>query len=144
MRYAKIIGINLLILVALLAIVELIFGGWIIERNVLANYNIVFSKTYHFDVSKIYPEGGNVTYTRDQYGLGVGEIRSAGFAEILTVGGSTTDQRYLSDGLTWQDAMYAELSKSGLQLTIANAGIDGQSTFGHLKSSKSGFRSFLN
>ncbi|MBL0070721.1 MAG: hypothetical protein IPP34_02280 [Bacteroidetes bacterium] len=58
MRYAKIIGINLLILVALLVIVELIFGGWIIERNVLANYNIVYSKTYHFDVSKIYPEVG--------------------------------------------------------------------------------------
>ncbi|MBL7916387.1 MAG: SGNH/GDSL hydrolase family protein [Bacteroidia bacterium] len=133
MKIAKVVGINVLILTVLLTVVELFFGGWLIERNVLENYNIVYSKTYHFDVSKIYPEGGNVTYTRDKYGLRMSGKSEPGFAEILTVGGSTTDQRYLSDGLTWQDAMHAELSKSGLQLTIANAGIDGQSTFGHLK-----------
>lgn len=60
MKIAKVVGINVLILIVLLTVVELFFGGWLIERNVLENYNIVYSKTYHFDVSKIYPEGGNV------------------------------------------------------------------------------------
>jgi hypothetical protein len=45
----------------------------------------------------------------------------------VTVGGSTTDQRYVGDGDTWQDVLRA---RSGL--AVANAGIDGMSSYGHI------------
>jgi lysophospholipase L1-like esterase len=45
---------------------------------------------------------------------------------ILTIGGSTTDQRAITEGKTWQDVMGDELN-----MPVGNAGIDGQSTVGH-------------
>ena len=52
---------------------------------------------------------------------------------ILTVGGSTTDQRYLSTDETWQESLQAKLEQTGGPFDIVNAGIDGQSTVGHIK-----------
>ncbi|MEL6539094.1 MAG: GDSL-type esterase/lipase family protein, partial [Bacteroidota bacterium] len=54
--------------------------------------------------------------------------------DILTLGGSTTDQRYIDDSATWQQVLEARLNAAGYPLKIANAGVDGQSTFGHLES----------
>jgi hypothetical protein len=44
-------------------------------------------------------------------------------AQLVSVGGSTTAQSFISDGGTWQDAIY---QSSGI--VVANAGIDGMST----------------
>ena len=52
---------------------------------------------------------------------------------IITVGGSTTDQRYISEGFTFQDVLRDHLHKNGKEVSIVNAGIDGQSTYGHLQ-----------
>jgi hypothetical protein len=52
--------------------------------------------------------------------------------DVITVGGSTTDQRYLTEGETWQDRAAAYFAQHGRKLSIANAGVDGQSTIGHL------------
>ena len=51
---------------------------------------------------------------------------------IITVGGSTTECYYLSDGDTWPDMVYKFLSVSLKPLWLNNAGLDGQSTYGHL------------
>ncbi|HEU6453047.1 MAG TPA: SGNH/GDSL hydrolase family protein [Gemmatimonadaceae bacterium] len=51
---------------------------------------------------------------------------------IMSIGGSTTECFYLSDGRTWTDALGRLLGKSFAPLWINNAGLDGQSTFGHL------------
>jgi lysophospholipase L1-like esterase len=133
MKILKLIGINLLILTILVVIVELCFGGWIIQKNILQNYNILYSSTYYFDVSHLYPEGKEVTYSRDENGLRISGDNNLKNINIMTIGGSTTDQRYISDGKTWQDAMYRKLKQDGIKANIANVGIDGQSTFGHLK-----------
>jgi lysophospholipase L1-like esterase len=61
---------------------------------------------------------------------GPGDIR------ILTVGGSTTDQRHIRDGETWQDALQKRFEQAGMRVPVANAGIDGQSTFGHIANFK--------
>jgi len=54
--------------------------------------------------------------------------------DILTIGGSTTDQRYITDTATWQEVLAREWwHNSGERYCIANAGLDGHSTFGHLK-----------
>lgn len=51
---------------------------------------------------------------------------------IITVGGSTTECRFLSDSTTWPYLLGKELKDSIPNLWLNNAGIDGHSTFGHL------------
>ncbi len=50
---------------------------------------------------------------------------------LLTVGGSTTECLYVSDGKTWPDLVGKELAAHFRDLWIDNAGLDGHSTFGH-------------
>jgi lysophospholipase L1-like esterase len=49
------------------------------------------------------------------------------------LGGSTTECYYLSDGKTWPDRLGAELKTWFPRAWVNNAGMDGQSTFGHIK-----------
>ena len=51
---------------------------------------------------------------------------------LLTIGGSTTECLFLSDGRTWTDEMARQLARSFPDLWVNNAGLDGQSTYGHL------------
>jgi lysophospholipase L1-like esterase len=51
---------------------------------------------------------------------------------LLTIGGSTTECLFLSDGKTWTDAMARRLQRSLPDVWVNNAGLDGQSTYGHL------------
>lgn len=51
---------------------------------------------------------------------------------IITVGGSTTECTFLSDGKTWTDMLGKKLRKDFNNMWINNAGFDGQSTFGHI------------
>lgn len=53
------------------------------------------------------------------------------YLSILTVGGSTTECHFLSDGKTWPDKLRENLSGSFRDLWLNNAGFDGHSTFGH-------------
>ena len=50
---------------------------------------------------------------------------------IVTVGGSTTESFYISDGNTWTDHTGTFLNDRVPDLWINNAGLDGHSTFGH-------------
>jgi hypothetical protein len=55
---------------------------------------------------------------------------------ILLVGGSTTQCIYLSDGQTWGDLLKTSLQEklgSKVKVSVMNAGLDGHSTFGHIK-----------
>jgi lysophospholipase L1-like esterase len=51
---------------------------------------------------------------------------------VLTIGGSTTECLFLSDGKTWTDEMARRLQQSFPGVWVNNAGLDGQSTYGHL------------
>jgi lysophospholipase L1-like esterase len=51
---------------------------------------------------------------------------------MLTIGGSTTECLFLSDGKTWTDAMASHLERAFPDVWVNNAGLDGQSTYGHL------------
>lgn len=51
---------------------------------------------------------------------------------IVTVGGSTTECWYLSDGGTWPALLGRELARNFDRVWVNNAGLDGHSTFGHL------------
>ena len=50
---------------------------------------------------------------------------------LVTVGASTTESRFLSEGTTWADRLGQGLETNFARIWINNAGLDGHSTFGH-------------
>jgi hypothetical protein len=51
---------------------------------------------------------------------------------VITIGGSTTECHFLSDSLTWPYLLGLRLADSMRGCWLNNAGLDGQSTFGHI------------
>src|SRR5579863_805707 len=51
---------------------------------------------------------------------------------VITIGGSTTECHFLSDSLTWPYLLGLRLADSVAGIWLNNAGLDGQSTFGHI------------
>lgn len=131
-RLSKILMVNLVLMGVGVLIIELIFGGWI-RSNEINRLNLLLDITRRVQVSELYPSEDEVAvYRRDEFGLR-GAYKSPRTIDILTIGGSTTDQRYITEGKTWQDVMAREFESEGKGVTVVNAGVDGQSTYGHLK-----------
>lgn len=131
-RLMKLLLINLALAVLAVVIVELIFGNWI-RPDHLNKLRIVRSKTTTYNIQGLYDSpSGVITYSRDKYGLR-GSFKDPAEITILTLGGSVTDQRYINDGQTWQDILQQRLQSAGKHVVVANAGVDGQSTYGHIK-----------
>ena len=134
-RILGILAVNALVLAAGIVAAELLFGGWLDARQV-NRLNLIKDQVRNNDVSRLYQsEKPLITYSRDRYGLRGGHT-SPGGIRILTVGGSSTDQRYIGDGETWQDVLQRRFEQAGLKVAVANAGVDGQSTFGHIANFK--------
>lgn len=131
-KIAKLALINVSVLFVLLLGVEIIFGNWLrpLDIDDLKRFSIPIGVNHEFDVSTLYPGGTRAVYRRDQYGLR-GNYATFGAIDVLTVGGSTTDQRFLDEKDTWQSVAMRRLAASGTRAVIANAGVDGQSMTGH-------------
>lgn len=128
----KVIFVNSLILLIGVVSLEMFFGGWL-SKSPINRINIIRATKYIFNISKIYRRKDvYVYYTRDAYGLR-GSYTKPSSIDILSVGGSTTDQRYLDDKETWQYKLQQLFFSSGKKIVVANAGIDGQSTYGHIE-----------
>lgn len=54
------------------------------------------------------------------------------YLTLVTVGGSTTECFYLSEGQTWTDGLGLLLEEKFSPFWINNAGLDGHSTYGHI------------
>jgi len=131
----KVVSINLLILIISLLLIELILGGWLRNDNQIKSLNIITDKLFTYDCNLYSDSSIIIQYSRDKFGLrGSSSFNQPEKIEILTVGGSTTDQRYINDGNTWQDIIEKCYKNDGKNIVISNAGVDGHSTFGHLKS----------
>lgn len=129
-RWARIAGINVALLAAVALAAELVFGGWVggarygalvIPRN--------FQRT--FDVADLYG-GPPTTFKRDGHGLR-GAYGEPSTIDILTIGGSTTNELFVTEGATWSDRLGQAFAQAGRPMVVVNAGVDGQSTVGHLK-----------
>ena len=129
-HWLRICGINFVVLLAGLIVIELIFGGWVFGEN-FGTLVIPKNFTRNYDVSKLY--GGTISrYKRDKYGLrGIYDDPSK--IDILTVGGSTTNEIFVSEGQTWSDVLARKFKQAGKNIRVVNAGVDGQSTIGHIK-----------
>jgi lysophospholipase L1-like esterase len=129
------IGITIPFLFSLI-VLELIFGNWFNSNSWIEtqDLNIVRDSHLKFEIDTLYSGYGKVsTYTRDKYGLRQNCPNGANI-DVLTIGGSTTDQRFISDELTWQSHLQNEISHYlDKNICVSNAGVDGHSTFGHLE-----------
>lgn len=55
----------------------------------------------------------------------------ADYLSIITIGGSTTECKYISDFKTWPDLLAKLLSQTNNRVWLNNAGLSGHTTFGH-------------
>ena len=131
-RWVKIIVCNIAILAVGIAILELLFGNWL-SPNRLNRLNLLKDVEIHYDISSLYTTTHTSTlYEKDRHGFR-GQYATLSEIDILTVGGSTTDQRHISEGEIWQDILQQNFEENGQTISIVNAGVDGQSTYGHIK-----------
>lgn len=93
-----------------------------------ANQKTVFENKWISQLDK------KINYSRNSLGFrGTEPVDSIHkLNSIITIGGSTTECRFLSDSTTWPFLLGEHLKDSIPNLWLNNAGIDGHSTFGHL------------
>ena len=129
-RWFRVIFVNLGLLLVFSILIELAFGSIFFGEN----YGVLVIDRHvsrRFDASERY--GGGITeYFRDEHGLR-GDYTDPSKIDILTMGGSTTNEILIDEGQTWSDRLAQEFVNSGRRLVVVNAGVDGQSTVGHLK-----------
>jgi|SRR5688572_18089624 len=130
-KTGRILAFNLVLIGLLVLVLELVFGHWF-SPNLTSRLNLTRDTIRHYDATLLYDGATDIIYTRDEWGLR-GAYPSLGDIDIVTMGGSATDQRYITDGRTWQDVIAREFKKEGIAVSVVNAGVDGQSTYGHLK-----------
>jgi len=121
--WLHVIGVNLGLLLAGIVAVELIFGQWLAPYHPPSG--AIFGRTFKLE-QHYYRPHKVITYVRDRYGLR-GSSAPIGDIELVTVGGSTTDQIFITEGETFQDIIHA---RTGLRVT--NAGDEGISSTGHI------------
>ena len=131
-RTAGVVLVNCLVLGACFVALEVAFGNWL-KPNPINRLHLIRNAELAYDVREPNtPAPRRAIYRRDQYGLR-GSYRNPSQIDILTIGGSTTDQRNITEGETWQDVLAQTLLARGKPVSVVNAGIDGQSTVGHVK-----------
>ncbi len=130
MRTFKLIYYNTLVFFLFFLIIEITFGYWLDKDNLgpymrehrlkKNSYSVTFNEqTYDF------------TYKRNYFGFRGDEIKLEDI-KALMIGGSTTDERYKPEELTIVGLLNQKLLDNNVDLKIINAGIEGQSTLGHI------------
>ncbi|MCX6317388.1 MAG: SGNH/GDSL hydrolase family protein [Bacteroidetes bacterium] len=93
-----------------------------------ANQHKIFTNTW---ISKL---DRQIHYSKNSLGFRGPELPAgkAPVLSIVTVGGSTTECKYLSDSSTWPFQLYLKLHGADPKVWLNNAGIDGHTSFGHI------------
>ena len=121
---------NLIFFLIAIIIIELIFGYWF-DKNNFGPYmrehrmkKVEYSLQYEGQTF-------NHTYKRNYYGFR-GEDISPKNINAIIVGGSTTNERYKPEKQTITEFLNKKISQKNINLKIINAGIEGQTTLGHI------------
>lgn len=125
-----VVGVNLALLLVAAVIIEVIFGRWF-TSDPIDQLSVPRDQQVKVTAAGLYPGGEAFVYRRDHWGFRGGGVDPATI-EILTLGGSTTNQLYLTEDSTWQAVAARALRAAGRPVVIGNAGIDGQSSVGTL------------
>jgi hypothetical protein len=121
----KLIAVNLGLLLAGAIGIELIFGDWFTDG--LSSLNVQRDYEIRYSAKGLYEGASEIIYKRDHWGFRGDYGADPAKIDLLTIGGSTANQIYLRDDQTWQAVL-----GQALNLRIASAAIDGQSSIGHL------------
>ncbi len=128
----RILSVNIAIFAVGLFCLELVWHVFFAD-DIRFTVNVLADSAYHYDVAPLYETPHPlIAYTRDKNGFR-GNYDRVEDIDILVVGGSTTDQRYIDDKEEWCRLLGDNLKSDGVELTVVNAGVDGQSSFGHIK-----------
>ncbi len=128
----RVVGWNAGILIAGLVCAEAIFGGWF-RSGGMGAVHVPRSVTVHHDFRNSVQSAGKAVYTRDRWGFR-GSVGDPAKVDILAVGGSTTNEFYVDDARTWTAVLQRSFAEAGRPVVVANAGVDGHSTVGHINS----------
>ena len=138
----KIIIINFIVFIFFYFILEILTGIYFFPTKlkcsyILCNKNLTYQNT-------LYSPYQNIFYKKDEYGFR-GRFKDVDKIDILVIGGSTTDERYLNINDTWTEKLQNKFNiNSNYNIDIVNAGIDGQSTYGHIWNFKFWFNKIPN
>ena len=137
-KIAKIFYINILILIIGLFAIEAYWRVYL-SSDITVTQQVLADMTIQMDTRHLYQSNNPIiSYSRNMYGLRTKNFTPNGI-EVLAVGGSTTDQRYIDDQEEWVSIFEAQTG-----LRSANAGVDGQSTYGHIKNFEKWFNKIPN
>ena len=139
MSWIKVVGINVILMSLVVMAIELTYGGWIFSEQKNSCSYLLCSVDLEYESEFT----GKTRYTKDKFGLrNRGGVDSN--IDLLIIGGSTSDQRYVDNTKTWDYILQEMLRKNGTDVNIVNAGIDGQSTVGHIWNFKEWFPNIPN
>ena len=124
-KLLKIIFYNFLFIFIILLVYELIFGNWFSNRN-YGNLFLPLNKSLIIDKLP-YQSNYSILYSTDKNGFRANKYDLSSI-DILVVGGSTTEEKLIDDNDLWTKVLEKQINKK-----ILNAGIGGQTSFGHVK-----------
>ena len=126
----KILLVNTGIFFICLLIIEIIFGYWFSKDN-LGPYMREHRMKKNPTVLVYENDTFNFVYKRNYYGFRGEEIDPSEIKAVI-LGGSTTDERYKPEEFTITENLNFLLKKKGYDFKIINAGLQGQSSYGHI------------
>jgi lysophospholipase L1-like esterase len=134
-------SIYLLLLFLILFIFELLNGFWFKSQldKILLNLNIYYDVDIQIDANDYYPINHNISYSRNRYGLRT-NCQDINTINFVSIGGSTTEQKYIDFEDTFSYILQDKLSKNNDgNFCIANAGVDGHNSLAHINSLENWF-----
>ena len=132
MKIIKLICTNIIFYLFFLSSLDLILGRFVLRGNppVSSVPYALWDIESKNDISDLYDSDKKIIiYRRDKNGYRNYKNNNK---LILTIGGSTTDQRYVSEEYTWQYLINNKIKDKNI--SIINGGVPGQTTAGHLYS----------
>ena len=127
----KIVYINIFNFIILLLITEIILGNWLIRKPIVSKIPAAkYDVNMKIDVNSLYEREEKIDYIRDKNGYRSSKANNSSKI-VLTVGGSSTDERFVSEGETWTDKLEKLFNE---KYNFVNGAVDGHSSYGHLYS----------
>ena len=126
----KIAFINFLVFLLSILIIEIFLGNWFSAHSFgpyMREHRLKKNPVYLTYNNEIY----HFIYKRNYHGFR-GEELSPSQIQAVIIGGSTTDERYKPGEFTITENLNTLLQKKNYNFKIINAGIEGQSTVGHI------------
>ena len=137
-HFVKIFIVNIALIIFFISLVEIFFGYWFDKDN-LGPYMREHRMKKNLYTLKTENEIYNFTYKRNYYGFRAGDDLKPEDIEVIMIGGSTIDERYKPEKFTIIGYLNESLKNNNYNIKIVNAGIEGQSTRGHINNLKHWF-----